>query len=602
MFTMKQYTFPVVILIFGAFLSACSNSPYIRSAPTHIAYRDAPASVLNRGWISGSSMHALNCMRLRGTTTPATDNERIAVAERELFRAKKHLKSSSYTATTHYLRAAETLWPVVRDHANPGKRAYWGDKKRLIIAHQLYTHAVGQTTQLLIKSHALNPQQNTVQLGDQTLTLNTSQEHTLHPSYFDSISPLDTHTYGCVGPKHYTTTGLGAPIVGHRVHTDQRATKTPLLPPHGMDLPVNVIIDYPSSGRPRLTLTNLLKTDTTTITGQTRPLAADYSSSVAAMMSTQSSILGIRAAINPDKYKNKEGLFALGPYDPEKIPVIFIHGLISQPSTWARTTNHLLGDKTIRENYQIYYYFYSTGVTPALSGANLRKTLNKFYKSHDREAHDQLNRTVLVGHSMGGILSSIQSREFSQELWNSIFKNHNLNDPSDKKSIQEYRNLFDPPILKPIERTIFVSTPHLGSELADGWIGRIGMALITLPQNILSLQLDATVDSMTELGRSLVNSDGAPNSISRLKANNPTLKLLNDQPISPRVTYHSIIGDRGKNDTPESSDGVVPYWSSHLDGATSEKIVPTHHEAQLHPETNQEISRILHLHLKKGKK
>ena len=369
-----------------------------------------------------------------------------------------------------------------------------------------------------------------------------------------------------------------------------------------MDLPVNVIIDYPSSGRPRLTLTNLLKTDTTTITGQTRPLAADYSSSVAAMMSTQSSILGIRAAINHEKYKNKEGLFAFGPYDPEKIPVIFIHGLISQPSTWARTTNHLLGDKTIRENYQIYYYFYSTGVTPALSGANLRKTLNKFYKSHDREAHDQLNRTVLVGHSMGGILSSIQSREFSQELWNSIFKNHNLNDPSDKKSIQEYRNLFDPPILKPIERTIFVSTPHLGSELADGWIGRIGMALITLPQNILSLQLDATVDSMTELGRSLVNSDGAPNSISRLKANNPTLKLLNDQPISPRVTYHSIIGDRGKNDTPESSDGVVPYWSSHLDGATSEKIVPTHHEAQLHPETNQEISRILHLHLKKGKK
>jgi len=42
-------------------------------------------------------------------------------------------------------------------------------------------------------------------------------------------------------------------------------------------------------------------------------------------------------------------------------------------------------------------------------------------------------------------------------------------------------------------------------------------------------------------------------------------------PIAPGVTYHSIMGDRGKGNTPESSDGVVPYWSSHLGGAASEK-------------------------------
>jgi len=43
------------------------------------------------------------------------------------------------------------------------------------------------------------------------------------------------------------------------------------------------------------------------------------------------------------------------------------------------------------------------------------------------------------------------------------------------------------------------------------------------------------------------------------------------------IPYHSIIGDRGRGDTPNSSDGVVPYWSSHLDGAQSEKIVPSEH-------------------------
>jgi len=28
-------------------------------------------------------------------------------------------------------------------------------------------------------------------------------------------------------------------------------------------------------------------------------------------------------------------------------------------------------------------------------------------------------------------------------------------------------------------------------------------------------------------------------------------------PITPGIPYHSIIGDRGKGDTPNSSDGVV---------------------------------------------
>jgi hypothetical protein len=37
------------------------------------------------------------------------------------------------------------------------------------------------------------------------------------------------------------------------------------------------------------------------------------------------------------------------------------------------------------------------------------------------------------------------------------------------------------------------------------------------------------------------------------------------------VTYHSIIG---------SNDEVVPYASSHLDGAASEQVVTSGHSAQ----------------------
>ncbi|NJM38630.1 MAG: alpha/beta hydrolase, partial [Akkermansiaceae bacterium] len=59
------------------------------------------------------------------------------------------------------------------------------------------------------------------------------------------------------------------------------------------------------------------------------------------------------------------------------------------------------------------------------------------------------------------------------------------------------------------------------------------------------------------------------------------------------VPHHSIIGDRGKGDTPNSSDGVVAYWSSHLNSAASEKIVPAGHGAFDHPEAITELRRIL---------
>jgi hypothetical protein len=68
-------------------------------------------------------------------------------------------------------------------------------------------------------------------------------------------------------------------------------------------------------------------------------------------------------------------------------------------------------------------------------------------------------------------------------------------------------------------------------------------------------------------------------------------------PFRAGVRRHSIIGDRGKGDTPHSSDGVVPYWSSHLEPVDSEKIVPHHHGVPDHPEAAAEVKRILRLQL-----
>lgn len=89
-----------------------------------------------------------------------------------------------------------------------------------------------------------------------------------------------------------------------------------------------------------------------------------------------------------------------------------------------------------------------------------------------------------------------------------------------------------------------------------------------------------------------------PNSVSGLKPTNPALKVVNSATMT--VPYDSIIGDRGKGDSPNSTDGVVPYWSSHLDGAKSECVVPGPHGSCELPQTITELDRILELHLKNG--
>ena len=71
--------------------------------------------------------------------------------------------------------------------------------------------------------------------------------------------------------------------------------------------------------------------------------------------------------------------------------------------------------------------------------------------------------------------------------------------------------------------------------------------------------------------------------------------------MKPRIPVHVISGDRGKGGNPDKtcpvmSDGIVPYWSSHIPSAVSEKIVPSDHAAHQNPEAIKEISRILKLH------
>jgi hypothetical protein len=131
--------------------------------------------------------------------------------------------------------------------------------------------------------------------------------------------------------------------------------------------------------------------------------------------------------------------------------------------------------------------------------------------------------------------------------------------------------------------------------MAIGTLGELAIRMISLPGDIVSTTA-ASLGSAT----SIITGDPGriPTSIDGLSPTNPSFQVINSQPIE--VPHHSIIGDRGKGDTPRSSDGVVEYWSSHLDSAASEKTVPGPHGACELPETLDELRRILHLHLEQN--
>jgi hypothetical protein len=144
-----------------------------------------------------------------------------------------------------------------------------------------------------------------------------------------------------------------------------------------------------------------------------------------------------------------------------------------------------------------------------------------------------------------------------------------------------------------VGRVIFMSAPLRGSDLARNWIGRIGSMLVKTPSKLILV--GQTMRENMKPDPAALKLKGFPNSVDTLAPNNRFVMAINKIPITPGIPYYTILGDRGRGDSPDSSDGVVPYWSSHLDGARSEFIAPSNHGSPLNPQAIAEVHRILKL-------
>ena len=76
--------------------------------------------------------------------------------------------------------------------------------------------------------------------------------------------------------------------------------------------------------------------------------------------------------MRPEKNLERANLLLIRPYEPGKIPVVMVHGLISSPLAWIPMLNELLRDPEIRKRYQFFLYMYPTGVPIPIAAASLR--------------------------------------------------------------------------------------------------------------------------------------------------------------------------------------------------------------------------------------
>jgi pimeloyl-ACP methyl ester carboxylesterase len=494
-------------------------------------------------------------------------------------------------SATKYLRAAEHEQPFAAlGHDLLAAKISYGvleHQPKNASARSIYNFAVARVVQDVDRSD-LEPWRHPVTVvtdeGRYTLVSPKPVDADHDPSRYD-LFPTDTLKIGGKFFKTYSTvSGLGAPIaVVERTESPHFRQQYKF---RRVYAPITAIARF-SGRQAHLEFIDPLNTERITLNKQVFPLAADFHAPAAMLIARERpERIGFSGLMNPARYADTTMLCRLQQFDPARTPVIFVHGLQETGASWAPMMDSLRDDPWIREHYQFWFFGYPTGYPYPYAAALLRQDLDGI-----KRAFPNHKRIVLIGHSMGGLLCRLMITDAGDKIWRSFFATR----PADTPLASETRELLKEALVfnhRPdIQRVIFISTPHRGSKLAAGWIGRIGAALVRTPQRFMSIYASTKPLLIADPAARPLNR--MPNSVDTLEPNDRFVQAVNKLPITPGIPYHSIMGDRGRGDTPNSSDGVVPYWSSHLQGAQSELIVNSDHGAQYNPQAIREVERIL---------
>ena len=300
--------------------------------------------------------------------------------------------------------------------------------------------------------------------------------------------------------NEYRTYGLGVPLIAVR---KRHAAETPVEKyyPPDLTLAMTAFCDFENSvpnqsplteamgtavkHRAVLTLYDPLENPTIETHAKTVPLQSDTTTPLAYHLDDpllNTGVLATASLLNAETTKQIHGMYMLEPYDPNKIPVVMVHGLWSSPVTWAHMFNDLRANVDIRKNYQFWFYSYSTAQPFWVSAMAMRQDLTRIREELDPQGYSKsLDQMVLVGHSMGGLISKMQTVSSGDRFWQRVSDVPLDSLKGDRETLDRVRNVFFFEPVSSVKRVITIATPFSGSEFANGTARWFSHKFFTLP-------------------------------------------------------------------------------------------------------------------------
>ena len=559
-----------------------------------------------------------DCLQRLRTSAVLSREERfsamaeIALADAMALHEKDKTQDWGDQAIADYLEVAQYAYAYLfRGEHTPAQRAL---EDRQATVRDFYHHAVEQLAVRLFERRKkeqplveLPELRESRQVGSWNLTLER-MELRLSAGAARLSEIVPTSRMSIEGMRNvYGRDGLGAPLVAVAV-PDERVEAADDAEGENIGyLPATMVVSFPAASLDELLVTRQARiqvldpyqTKTVVLEGIEVPLGANYTAPYALWLARSGfGRQAIAGALGGSRGVHEPRLFMMQPYDPNRLTVIMLHGIASSPEAWVNMANEVLGDEALRDRYQVWQVYYPTNLPVGENRKEIGELLEAARSSLDpgrssAASHD----TVLIGHSMGGVLARLLVVDSGDRLWMELF-----NAPPGSPKRQRLAALEPYLTLRPtagVSRAIFLASPHAGAP-NSGWLLSLVARLVRLPKTLAGRTqqfADMIAADQPEYAQFMRQS---PNAIRAMDENSPYIRMTSKLDIAPGVTYHSIIA-RKNPDVPleQAFDGIVPYPSAHLPGADSELVVTSGHSVQENPEAILEIRRILREHARR---
>lgn len=416
----------------------------------------------------------------------------------------------------------------------------------------------------------------------------------LEPAGQVPMAPLD-------GARHYHA-GFGTPLVALALPCSDRPICR-LYPPEGVFRPAAMWLEAPSGtgshdNTPVLVLQNPVLQPEHVAGANHYELAGDVSAPFAQLLErTRLKRLAWWGMIGGAEIGKRSGLFLLDDYDPNKTPIIMIHGVAGSPLIWARLTNAIMGDPALHRRYQIWHIVYQSNAPLLVERYRVQHYMDEAWRVLDPDGHASARQgVVLIGHSMGGVIARLLCAQSTPEVWSAAFTAPVGSLHADAADLAALKNVFQFAPYPGVDEIIFMAAPHRGSPSADGLLGRlVGLLAWRHIEEMAGLmRVVAENPKAVQPALQSIFQTGHITSITSLRPDEPV--TLADEKLMPviGVRYDTIAGVLPGVKPP--GDGYVPLSSALLPGSTTTLIVHSDHKVPNRPEAIADALKILREH------